>query len=78
MNRMKSGRGGGYNDNDNYMDGPRHLVHMRGLPYRAIEDDIAMVNFNYLSNLVKCSNNARITKVLFNFIVFQTFGTCRY
>ena len=46
MNRMKPGRGGGgYNDDDGYMDGPRHLVHMRGLPYRAIEDDIIMVRF---------------------------------
>ncbi|XP_065221342.1 heterogeneous nuclear ribonucleoprotein F-like [Planococcus citri] len=35
------GGGGGYEDEE-YMDGPRHFVHMRGLPYKAIEDDIAM------------------------------------
>lgn len=36
------GGGGGYEDEE-YMDGPRHFVHMRGLPYKAIEDDIALV-----------------------------------
>lgn len=46
MNRMKPPvRGGGGYDNDGYIDGPRHLIHMRGLPYRANEDDIAMVVF---------------------------------
>lgn len=45
VNRMKPPmRGGaGYAEEDDYMDGVRHLIHMRGLPYRAIEDDIAVV-----------------------------------
>ena len=53
MNRMKTGRDNGYNDFDNYMGGGRHLVRMRGLPYRAIEDDIALViNSLYLLVLI--------------------------
>lgn len=42
VGRVKPPMRSGYEDDD-YMDGPRHFVHMRGLPYRAIEDDIALV-----------------------------------
>ncbi|XKL66999.1 hypothetical protein PGB90_010419 [Kerria lacca] len=42
ISRMKPSIRGGYNDDDDYMNGPRHIVHMRGLPYRALEDDIAI------------------------------------
>ena len=80
MNRMKPGRGGGYNDDDNYMDGPRHLVHMRGLPYRAIEDDIALVII--VESLRSCCGVDFIPmKQSFDcyycirFIVFQTIGS---
>lgn len=41
--RMKPPMRGGFDGGNDSEYGPRHVVHMRGLPYRAIEDDIAMV-----------------------------------
>lgn len=40
--RMKPPMRGGFDGGNDSEYGPRHVVHMRGLPYRAIEDDIAM------------------------------------
>ncbi len=51
MGRMKGGMRGGYDEEEEYAGGPRHSVHMRGLPYRAIEDDIAMV-ISYLKHSI--------------------------
>lgn len=42
--RMKPPMRGGFDAADDSEYGPRHVVHMRGLPYRASEDDIASVN----------------------------------
>lgn len=52
--RMKPPMRGGFDGANDSEYGPRHVVHMRGLPYRAIEDDIAMV-FLFLKGLFSFS-----------------------
>lgn len=69
MGRLKPGMRGGYNEEEEYVEGPRHVVHMRGLPYRAIEDDIAMVRISNSFRKIKMH-----TLIIWHFeTVFQTF-----
>lgn len=52
---MKSGSmygGGGMNNSNSGWNGPQHAIHMRGLPFRATQADIADVSRCHIAYLV--------------------------